>query len=200
MSGTGLLVGRCDPYGAESRIQLFGGIYPEAMRGKHMWHCEERPVGRFRMVCRGGEYGQRQAPDGGMVPAFVCEGNHAGQPMDLCHLHVKEFSSFSYDRPKPLKSIEYDAAGHPQHWAPGSVVGGSRANEVCPRCAMPPEARSLQEEIDPLVQRYAVAAAYGLLAECAKIESELGGKRAEFDMLVLQGKVHKCPLRLVEVS
>lgn len=90
MGNTGLLTDRCDPYGAESRIQLLGGIYPESYNGKHHWFCAERAVARFRMVCQGGAYGTRTAPDGGTVAAYTCDGGHRGQVMPLCASHRAE--------------------------------------------------------------------------------------------------------------
>ena len=54
----GLVGQRCDPYGAESRIKLMGGLYPENYLGRHMWHCDRLAAGRFRMVCPHGHRGQ----------------------------------------------------------------------------------------------------------------------------------------------
>jgi len=53
----------CDPYGAETRIKLYGGMFPESQLGRHMWHCPREAAGKFRMVC---------------------ECAHRGQPMPLC--------------------------------------------------------------------------------------------------------------------
>lgn len=89
---TGLLTARCDPYGAESRISLLGGIYPASQVGRIMWHCSNQAEGRFRMICTGGSYGGRAAADGGLVPAYVCDGGHRGQPMALCPDHVRSVS------------------------------------------------------------------------------------------------------------
>ena len=90
MGNTGLLTDRCDPYGAESQIKLLGGLYPESYNGKHHWFCAERAVARFRMVCTGGAYGTRTAPDGGTVAAYSCDGGHRGQVMPLCASHRAE--------------------------------------------------------------------------------------------------------------
>lgn len=90
MSNTGLLTARCDPYGAESQIKLLGGIYPESYNGRHHWYCSSQAVARFRMVCAGGAYGTRTAPDGGTVPAYTCDGGHRGQVMPLCASHRAE--------------------------------------------------------------------------------------------------------------
>lgn len=89
---TGLLTMRCDPYGAESRISLLGGIYPESQVGRIMWHCKARARARYRMVCTGGMYGGRAAADGGLLPAYTCDGGHRGQVMPLCDDHVKSIS------------------------------------------------------------------------------------------------------------
>jgi hypothetical protein len=59
----GLLRQWCDPYGAETRIKLMGGLHPESQLGRHMWHCPR---------LAGGTYG------------MVCECGHRGQPMPLC--------------------------------------------------------------------------------------------------------------------
>lgn len=85
---TGLLTQRCDPYGAESRIRLAGGIYPENHVGRIMWHCAQpADAGRFRMTCTGGPYGIRLANDGQLAAAYTCPGGHRGQPMPLCTGH-----------------------------------------------------------------------------------------------------------------
>jgi hypothetical protein len=73
----GLIKQRCDPYGAETRIKLMGGLYPEQYLGRHMWHCPREAAGTYRMVCRCGHRGQPmplcgpgyvQAPDGQWIP------------------------------------------------------------------------------------------------------------------------------------
>lgn len=49
---------RCDPYGAESRIQLLGGVYGPEHLGPHMWFCERPATSTYRMVCVHGHRGQ----------------------------------------------------------------------------------------------------------------------------------------------
>ena len=91
VSHTGLLTARCDPYGAESRIKLLGGIYPESHVGRIMWHCDRAAEARYRMQCRGGDYGTRMAP-GGPVTGYSCPGGHRGQVMALCSEHRREIA------------------------------------------------------------------------------------------------------------
>jgi hypothetical protein len=54
-----------------------GGLFPEQMRGRHMWYCGRPAAGIFRMVCRCQHRGQPvplcgpglvRAPDGQVMP------------------------------------------------------------------------------------------------------------------------------------
>jgi len=212
---TGILTQRCDPYGIEVEKyaeKLAGGVYDSRHAGNVVWHCEERTIGRYRMVCSGGDYGFRAQGDGGLVRAYHCDGGHEGQVMNLCALHVREFSQAGYARPVPLKTPAYDAAGKAQHWAPGSQVGGSRASDMCPRCAFPPEARTLTEVADRLQAEMSLIMArpihnLGIMTEMAKnmevfqrLERQQDVVRARLDELHQTGRVHKCPVTLREVS
>lgn len=170
MTGTGLLTARCDPYGAESRIQLMGGLYPENHVGRIMWHCDNRAEARYRMTCTGGEYGSRIAPDGGTVAAFTCQGGHQGQVMALCTDHRREIAR--------------------------------RQAEMCPRCAYPPRVAPLFKELEQ-VQMQLSALQQSLFMDfsaMARLSAKQDQLMAAGDDLIAQGIVHKCPLRLVEVS
>lgn len=68
-ANTGLLRAKCDPYGAESRIRLLGGVFPENHVGKTMWHCPNYSDGRYRAEC--------------------ALGHRAGNIMPLCYPHVR---------------------------------------------------------------------------------------------------------------
>jgi len=186
MTGTGLLTQRCDPFGAESRVQLLGGIYPEQQVGKIMWHCAEPAIGRYRMICLGGDYGTRTASDGGLITAYHCDGGHKGQVMPLCRIHVRDFTT------GPPK------AGYTRDLrTPVGQIGGTVATDLCPRCAYPPEARALQETADRLQQELARCF---LLPDFARLTAAQDQVRARLDELNQTGRVHKCPLTLVEVS
>ena len=196
-ANTGLLTTRCDPFGAESRIQLLGGLYDEKYRGKYMWHCAEPAAGRYRMVCTGGDYGHRLANDAGLVAARHCDGGHKGQEMPLCRIHVRDFTT---GPPKPGFTRDLKT--------PVGQVGGTRASDMCPACMWPPEARTLQEQADALQQDLSrlmlgqeLAGIIGLnVRRIAKLTSVQDQVRARFDELYATGVVHKCPLKLVEVS
>lgn len=168
MTGTGLLTARCDPFGAESRVQLLGGLYPESHVGKIMWHCSSRADGRWRMTCTGGAYGERRAPDGGLVAAYSCDGGHQGQVMPLCLAHV--------------------------------AMLRKRSAGLCPACAWPPKARALTEAMQARQGDIAEAARLGLYAAAARLQGTLEQLQAGMNEMVAAGLVHKCPLRLTEVS
>jgi hypothetical protein len=106
--------------------------------------------------------------------------------MALCKVHVRDFT---VGPPKPGFSRDLKT--------PHGQVGGTRANEMCPRCMWPPEARALQEQADELNMR--IARAF-LLPEIARLTSMQDQVRARLDELNERGIVHKCPLRLTEVS
>lgn len=185
---TGLLTERCDPYGAESAIRLLGGTVPENMAGKYHWYCAQRAEARFRFVCTGGDYGERRQPDGGLIAAYHCPGGHQGPVMPLCRTHQQELGA---GPPRP---------GFDSSMRPYGVVGGTKANEMCPACAMPPEARTLMEQAEALHRKMSTAVILGLMSEVARIERDSAVVRERLTELYHTGRVHRCRLRLREVS
>ena len=205
---TGLLTARCDPYGIESTVKLFGGMFPEKMMGRYIWYCAERAQARYQYVCTGGDYGFRRANDGQPVTATHCDGGHKGVVMPLCGRHARELAAgpprpgFTADRKTPF-----------------GQVGGTVSNELCPRCAMPDEARALTDKANELQDKmtrvqYAMLGSgllvstvrtpdgqiHDLAAEFARLQAEQDQYRARLDELHERGIIHKCPLRLTEVS
>lgn len=166
-ANTGLLTARCDPYGAESRIQLLGGLYPESHNGPRHWHCSQPATARYRMECVGGAYGQRLSPSG-IVPATDCAGGHRGQVMSLCAGHRREIAR--------------------------------RQSGLCPACAYPPAARTLTTQLEALQPELFRLQAVGDMAGLARATLLFDDMRGQMDELITRGVVHKCPLRLVEVS
>ena len=169
-SNTGLLTARCDPYGAESQIKLFGGLYPESMNGKHHWFCENSAVGRFRMVCTGGTYGHKLANDGGSVQPHHCDGGHKGQVMPLCADHRIE--------------IQRRQAGV----CPRCAMGAG--NE---------EVLGTMQRIESLQQELQSYYNFGLLIQVMQIQSRIEAEGHRMTEFYEQGITHRCPLQLVEV-
>lgn len=188
MSNTGLLTSRCDPYGAESTIRLLGGTLPENMAGRYHWYCAQRAEARFRFVCTGGEYGERRQPDGGLIAAYHCPGGHMGPVMPLCKRHQRELAA---GPPPP---------GFTKSMQPYGVVGGTKANEMCPACAMPPAARTLMDEANALQEAMSQAMWLGLMSEVARLDGQQRLVRERLTEMYHTGRVHRCPLKLTEVS
>ncbi len=188
-ANTGLLTQRCDPFGAETQIRLLGGMYDERHRGAYMWHCKEPAIGRYRMICTGGNYGHQATPGQGLVAAYHCDGGHKGQVMPLCKKHVRDFT---VGPPRPGFTADLKT--------PVGQVGGTKANEMCPACMWPPEARALQERADILQMELSRLQIHGLLGEFARVQAAQDQVRARLDELFASGRVHKCPLKLTEVS
>lgn len=189
---TAILTQRCDPFGVERERygeKLAGGLYDQASVGKYIWHCEEPTIGRFRMTCTGGNYGFRRQNDGGLIEAYRCDGGHQGQVMALCRLHVRDFTT---GPPKPgfTKDLR----------TPLGQVGGTKANELCPACVAPPEAREHMARADFLQSQLSAMMIHGIMARVVAIQSELDQVRAKLDELHERGIIHKCPLILREVS
>jgi hypothetical protein len=208
-----LLHTRCDPYGAESEIFLAGGWHPQNMAGKIHWRCEERAESRYQLFCLGGDYGFTRTPGHGIVAAYHCDGSHPGRVMPLCRTHVREFCTWGYKPPKLLKRPWIDERGNEQWWQPGATIGGSRANECCPAClhgrGTPDYERiiGLEQRADAISQELAryeqLSQQLGLVVtspEWVRLKSEEDAVRGHLDELNERGVIHKCPLRLTEVS
>lgn len=158
----GLLAARCDPYGAESRIQLMGGLYPDSMLGRHMWHCGRAAEATYRMVCR-------------------CE--HRGQRMPLCG-------------PGIITGPDGVPYPHPGHAAELS----KRQAGACPACIWPPMARAEHEAGQSAEQELRMAIILGDHAGVSRAKQAMETAGARLQELNDQGIVHRCPMRLVEVS
>jgi hypothetical protein len=117
--------------------------------------------------------------------------------MNLCRLHVRDFT---VGPPKPGFTRDLKT--------PVGQVGGTVATEMCPACMWPPEARELQEvadrlhqEISQLILAEQMTGIMGLnsrrIARLTAVQDQVSARLNE---LFATGRVHKCPLKLVEVS
>jgi hypothetical protein len=158
----GLIKTRCDPYGAESRIKLLGGVYGPEHLGRHMWFCEREAEAIYRMVC---------------------DCLHHGQPMPLCG-------------PGIVIGKDGQPYPHPGHAAEIS----KRQAGLCPACCWPPKAREFHEAGKHA--ETALTDAYLRQDEAAIVRAQQAMTDAgkALDELWRRGIVHRCPLRLIEVS
>jgi len=194
---TGLLTDQCDPYGIESTVKLLGGLVGPEHMGKHVWYCGKRAEGRFRYVCRGGAYGFRRQADGGLIEAYECPGGHTGVVMPLCRTHQRDLA---VGPPQP--------GWHADRKTPYGQIGGTKSNEMCPACTVgkgtrwESEIRGRMEAANALQQQLAAlqVTPFPLLDRMARVQSMLDAERARLDELNERGVIHRCPLKLVEVS
>lgn len=158
----GLLKQRCDPYGAETRIQLMGGLYGENYLGRHMWHCDREAAATYRMTCR-------------------CA--HRGQPMPLCG-------------PGLVRGGDGLWFPHPGH----AYQISRRQAGLCPKCAWPAEAVQHHEAGQHFERELRAALMTGNRDAEARIKQAMLDAGAALQELNDRGIIHRCPLRLVEVS
>lgn len=117
------------------------------------------------------------------VYRMVCRCEHRGQRMPLCG-------------PGLVQDARGEWYPHPGHVA--SIQ--SRQASLCPPCAFPPAARELQEAMEARALDIANAEAHGLLRARAVLIGAMERLREQMQELTDRGLIHKCPLKLVEVS
>jgi hypothetical protein len=197
MPATGLLTQRCDPYGIESTVRLMGGLFPENQMGRYIWYCAERAEARFRYVCTGGDYGFRRQNDGGLVEAHHCQGGHQGVVMPLCRKHQRDLA---VGPPQP--------GWHSDLKTPYGQIGGTKSNEMCPACTVgrgtrwEQEIRDRMDAANTLQQQLSalMCLPLPLMSRMTELERLLDAERGHLNELHERGIIHKCPLKLVEVS
>ena len=189
-----LLLGRCNPYGAETGgpQRVMGGLHgpasaamaeaPETagipdnvMQGE--WTCPQAAAVRVRMTCRCG---------------------HQGEPMNLCTWHdeVRWGGEYSAGTFHPVKSL-VKVMGHYE-------MISARQSGACPKCIYP----GMYAEFYHALKRHQDELA--LLHDTGQWRtSRAEYKRQVITDLVAQfdqgqesngGPIHRCPMQLVPVS
>jgi len=183
-----LLLGRCNPYGAETGgpKRVLGGLYgPRSAETPEMnlpdsvaqgeWPCTQPAQVRCRAVCRCG---------------------HKGQLMQLCSWHdddtwTSELVAGEFRRVHGTVR----ARGHYEEFL-------SRQAGFCPPCAWPAPYAELQKEIQgwqaEMHRLYVLAKWDSPRVRQLQTMVEDAGKM--MDLARFQGIIHNCPLTLVAVS
>lgn len=188
-SAPAILLGRCNPYGAETGgpRRLLGGLYgPNSARTPGMdlprnveegeWRCEWPAVVRCRMFCGCG---------------------HKGQVMQLCSWHDETTYHAEYAAGEIRRVSEtIRARGHFEEIQ-------RRQAGLCPACAFPPPYGELMKEIQAWqAELFPYQASnrlwYSPAAEALRTKVDDAGKL--MDAARAQGIIHNCPLTLVPVS
>lgn len=76
----------------------------------------------------------------------------------------------------------------------------ARMSGCCTRCVWPPEARSLNEQIDSIMPRISEAINAGDLAVAGRMRDRIGDLARQMDELRQRGIIKKVPLELIEIS
>jgi len=187
LSAPGVILGRCNPYGAESGgpRRLLGGMYgPGSARTEGMslpenveqgeWACTRRADVRCRMVCAHG---------------------HTGQVMELCSWHDdKVYSGELVAGVLRQVSRTERQRGHFEEIQ-------KRQAGCCPRCLFPHPYDELAREVMAWQRqltaywpnRWRTAAAQ-------EIRTRIDDAGKLMDMARDAGIIHNCPMTLVPVS
>ena len=188
VTAPGILLGRCNPYGAESGgpRRLLGGMYgPGSARTEDMqlpenvaqgeWACSRRADVRCRMVCRCG---------------------HKGQIMELCSWHDDKVYGGE------MVAGVLRQVSHTERQRGHFEEIQKRQSGSCPACLFPPpyaelarEVMAWQQQLIPYFQanRWRTAAAQA-------IRQRIDDAGQLMDLARAQGIIHNCPMTLVPVS
>lgn len=187
MAGT-LLLERCNPYGAETGgpKRVMGGLYgagsaatpgmdlPDSV-AQGEWTCAQQAQVRAYLICGCG---------------------HRGQPMPLCSWHdeIVDHAEFVGGVTRRVSDV-IRVRGHYEEIQ-------RRQAGACVRCMYPGDFAAAHKTIEAyqgeLAYLYDIGAWYSSQARAAraKIESVV----ASFDEGIERGQIHRCPMRLIQVS
>lgn len=171
-------------------------IAPAAPGGAVLLRQRCNPYGREddRIRLLGGLYPEHRASalalEMGFCPRpaegvyrMVCDCGHQGQAMPLCGPgRMQDARGEWYPTPGHVASIQRRQAG------------------LCPPCAFPPVARELAEAMERRQADAYRAGQLGHYRAAAQLAAAVEDMRAAMDELTALGIIHKCQLRLVEVS
>lgn len=185
---TGILLGRCNPYGAETGgpKRVLGGLYgPRSAETPGMdlpqsvaqgeWACSRQAEVRCRMWCQCG---------------------HKGQVMELCSWH-DEYSYTSEMVAGAFRQVKKTIRqrGHYEEIQ-------RRQSGSCPACLFPPPYGELMREVQAWQAELSGWWHAGLWgdprAQALRIQVDDAGKL--MDQARAQGIIHNCPLTLKAIS
>jgi hypothetical protein len=185
---TGILLGRCDPYGAESGgpKRVLGGLYGPRS-------AETPGMGLPANVAQGEWICTRQAE---VRVRAVCVHGHKGQPVELCSWH-DEYSYTSEVVAGQFRQVRKTVRMHGHY-----EEIQKRQCGPCPRCLFPPPYAELYKEVQGWQAELAWWLQAGLWgdpgAQSLRQRIEDAGKM--MDAAHAAGIIHNCPLTLVPVS
>jgi len=191
MAGT-LLLERCNPYGAETGgpRRVMGGLYgPGSARTPDMDLPENVAQGEW--LC----------PQQAQVRAYlICRCGHRGQPMPLCSWHdeIIEHGEMVAGSYRKVTSVAR-TRGHYEEIQ-------RRQAGACVRCLYPSAGgrdfaaahKSIEAWQGELAYLHDIGAWYS--AQARRARQKIEDIVASFDEGIAQGIIHRCPMRLIQVS
>lgn len=187
ISAPGIVLGRCNPYGAESGgpRRVLGGMYgPGSARtpGMHLpenveqgeWACTRRADVRCRMVCEHG---------------------HTGQVMELCSWH-DDIVWHGEAVAGTVRQVRETVRSHGHYEEIQRRQAGS-----CPRCLFPRPYDELAREV--MAWQRALTAYWPgnwRHPDAVAMRQKIDDAGKMMDLARDQGIIHNCPLTLVPVS
>jgi hypothetical protein len=188
VTAPGVILGRCNPYGAESGgpKRLLGGMYgPNSARteGMHLpsnveqgeWACTRRADVRCRMMCEHG---------------------HKGQVMELCSWHDdKVYGGEMVAGVLRQVSRTERTRGHFEEIQ-------RRQSGSCPACLFPPPYAELAREVMAWQQQLVPfwQANMWRSPEAQSLRTRIDDAGQLMDLARAAGIIHNCPMKLVPVS
>jgi hypothetical protein len=190
ISAPAIILGRCDPYGAESGgpKRVLGGLYgPNSARteGMHLpenveqgeWACDQPAVIRCRMICRHG---------------------HKGQVMNLCSWHDVTVNSGE------MVAGTFRTISRTERQRGHFEEIQRRQAGSCPACLFPPPYAELAKEIQAwqatLTGHWVAGPRAWHSPEAARLRQQVDDAGKMMDLARAQGIIHNCPLTLIPVS
>lgn len=188
MPASTLLIGRCNPYGAESGgpKRILGGLHGPASAAtpgmglpanveQGEWACQQPAQVRCRMVCRCG---------------------HVGQVMQLCSFHdeISYHGEATAGQVRQVRST-VRVRGHFEEIQ-------RRQAGSCPRCLFPGEYAALYHEVNRWQAELRDCWLRGMWngPRAAMLRQAVEDACAQFDEGNRRGIIHNCSLILVAIS
>lgn len=190
LAAPGVVLGRCNPYGAETGgpRHVLGGLYgPGSARTPDMhlpenveqgeWACTRRADIRCRMHCKCG---------------------HRGQVMDLCSWH----EDTTYHGEMVAGVLRQVSGKVRQHGHFEEIQ--KRQSGSCPACLFPPPYADLAKEVQAwqaTLTTYWIAGPRQWLSPHAQtLRTRIDDAGKLMDQARAAGIIHNCPLTLIPVS
>ena len=188
---TGILLGRCDPYGAESGgpRRVMAGLH-----GPNSARIDTADVPALPQAVIEGEWACRNPAE--VRVRMTCRCGHTGAVMDLCSWHdeITLHAEVVAGKIRQVKSV-HRAHGHYEEIS-------RRQAGACIRCLFPGRYAADYTAMFAWQQELAMLRDAGQWygARAVSVRQKLEDIVADFDAGNADGTIHRCPMTLIPVS